>query len=701
MNRKNISSLQEDESLFHRALSMDQSGNKIGAAEIYRSLLEKFPEHAGLFSLLGTAELQLGNPSQGLSLFEKSLQIQPNDPGVHNNRGLALIGLRRLDEALESFDRAIQLKPDYAVTHYNRGSVLKDLRRLDESLESYDRAIQLKPDYADAYGQRGNVLTDLHRLDDALESFDRAIQLKLDFAVTYYNRGNVLKSLQRLDEALESYDHAIRLKPDYVEAHNNRGNVLKDLQRLDDALESYDRAIRLRPNYAEALANLGGTLYDLGRLDEAVAACQKSISLNSGYAQSHSNLGAALNDLGRLDEAEASCRQAIDIDPNYTKAYSNLGNVLTEMGSRLLEAEASYRKALSLNPDFAECHLNLSQQKKYKKGDPDIPAIRRIYDAARNESERMYASFALAKACEDLGEYDEAFGLYAEGNALRNEGAGYRIEQDRKLFGRIKSAFDELPGIEPVPLGSTTPIFIVGMPRSGTSLVEQILASHSAVFGAGELATLNALAKKHFLSMNTSDFTLVRASVQVVSGYLDELGSKSAGHRFITDKMPLNFRWLGFLLLAQPDIKVIHMVRDPVAVCWSIYKLYFPMKGLGFANDLADLAEYYKMYQDLMRFWHERFPGRIYDLNYERLTENQEEETRKLLNYCGLPWEDRCLEFEKTERAVRTASAAQVRAKMYQGSSEAWRNFEGHLAPLLEGLGMPVNLSYEHFPKNP
>ena len=222
------------------------------------------------------------------------------------------------------------------------------------------------------------------------------------------------------------------------------------------------------------------------------------------------------------------------------------------------------------------------------------------------------------------------------------------------------------------------------MPRSGTSLVEQILASHSEVYGAGELELLDSLIHQQFL--DTPNFDLAATSRQVAADYLDGLERMAEGRHFITDKMPQNFLWLGFLLLAQPGIKIIHTARNPMAVCWSNFKLYYPRALLGFTCDLTDLAEYYRMHEDLMRFWHERFPGRIYDLNYEQLTENQEAETRKLLDYCGLDWEDRCLEFEKTERLNKTASAAQVRNRMYKGSSQAWRKFENHLGPLIEGL---------------
>lgn len=402
--------------------------------------------------------------------------------------------------------------------------------------------------------------------------------------------------------------------------------------------------------------------------------------------------------LGRLDEAETSFRTAIAIKPDYSEAHNNLGTALYALG-QLDEAWACFQRALRLKPDYAECHRHVSQMKKFTRDDPHVDVLRQLSKTVQNGSSKMHICFALAKACEDLKEVDESFALYVEANRLRKAELSYHIDQDRILFDRIKSTFDTLPEVIAEPLRATAPILIVGMPRSGTSLVEQILASHSEVFGAGELETLNTLVRKHALNMGLSSCDLVTASSRITCDYLDKLNSSGKEYRFVIDKMPLNFRWLGFLLLAQPNIKVIHTIRDPVAVCWSNFRLHFYANGLGFAYDLADLADYYRLYLDLMRFWRGRFPGRIYDLNYERLTEHQEQETRRLLNYCGLEWEDRCLEFEKTERAVRTASAAQVRNPIYKGSSQAWRNYECHLEPLLKRLGLARSSSRENPPE--
>jgi hypothetical protein len=308
-------------------------------------------------------------------------------------------------------------------------------------------------------------------------------------------------------------------------------------------------------------------------------------------------------------------------------------------------------------------------------------------------NDKMHLGFALGKAFDDIGDAERAFRYFLKGNHLRKKELGYDIGSDKRLFSLIKSIFEtgELKTpeeIEPVTGHKKQPIFIVGMPRSGTTLAEQILASHSQVFGAGELDILNkiAISTLNDFKNNRSEKLTNDEIVSIWEMYFAELNKIGGDEPNITDKMPLNFRWIGFILTNMPEAKVINLQRDPIATCWSVFKHYFSSKGTGYAYDLVDVAEHYKMYVSLMDFWRAKFPNQIFDLNYEALTENQEKETRKLLKYCDLEWEEQCLEFHKTERAVKTASSAQVRQAMYQGSSEAWRKYEAHIQPMIRAL---------------
>jgi tetratricopeptide (TPR) repeat protein len=318
-------------------------------------------------------------------------------------------------------------------------------------------------------------------------------------------------------------------------------------------------------------------------------------------------------------------------------------------------------------------------------------------DSGSVEKDRMQLSYALAKAYEDLGEFDKSFNYLEQGNRLRHKELNYNISNDIRLVTKIKDIFsagslalDVSPGRNNALIH---PLFIVGMPRSGTSLAEQILASHSQVYGAGELETMGKLVYLILSDMPDQNVTqdsnkITRNEIYSVrDGYLQALTALGVPEKTVTDKLPLNFLFIGFILSAFPEAKIIHLNRDSRATCWSIYRHYFTGKGNGYAYDMGDLAEFYKLYIGLMSFWRERFSDSIYDLYYEKLTENQEQETRKLLQFCGLQWEEQCLDFHQTKRAVKTASNAQVRKQMYQGSSEAWRKYERHLQPLIKELG--------------
>lgn len=440
---------------------------------------------------------------------------------------------------------------------------------------------------------------------------------------------------------------------------------------------------------------LGISLQRQGKLRKAIDIFDGALKIKPDLPETWVNRGSALRELGRTDEALVSYDRAIELKPDFAEPHFNRANVLKGIG-RENDAAASFSAAISIWPSFTEAHRGLSTCKRYRAGDPQIEAMERLFLAENaSETDRMELGFALAKVYEDLGDVDKSFDYLAEGNRLRKQLMHYDIDDDRHLFAQIKGLFPQqnIVASEARDVDrSIQPLFIVGMMRSGTSLVEQILASHSEVHGAGELETMNRLITPMLFDLyerGSGDTPLAVSTKQIStlrSVYLDELANLGVPERIITDKMPLNFRWIGFILSAFPDAKIVHLRRDPIATCWSIYKHYFPDAFL-YAYDLDDLAQYYLLYSDLMSFWRSRYPNSIYDLDYERLTENQEDETRKLLAFCSLDWEDQCLEFHKTDRQVKTLSASQVRKEIYQGSSDAWKKYASHLQILIDQLG--------------
>ena len=440
-------------------------------------------------------------------------------------------------------------------------------------------------------------------------------------------------------------------------------------------------------DYAEAHNNLGVTLQELGRLDEAEASLRQAIALKFDYANAHQNLGRTLQELGRLDEAEAIYRKAIFLRPEHAEAHNGLGMTLQALG-RLDEAEAIYRKAIAFKANFAQAHLNLSSIKKFDSQDEQYLKMQELYlDKNTLDEERCIVNFGLAKACEDLGDFRQAFKHFSEGNALRKKILNYDISLDEKLFEQIKSNYQTIAkhslNLDKLEK-KLMPIFIVGMPRSGTTLVEQIISSDSKVTGAGELSFINKFG--HSMAIGSSKYSK-EALLKFRQEYLSELQNISNGNPIVTDKMPQNYIYLGLIAAAFPEAKIVHVKRDPAAVCWANYKQFFNSKKIGYCYALEDIISYHALYENLQQFWENSLGKRIYNLDYELLTVNQETETRSLINNLGLDWDEKYLSPQKNKRSVLTASNTQIRKKVYQGSSQHWKKYE----PFLDGAFDDLN----------
>jgi hypothetical protein len=431
---------------------------------------------------------------------------------------------------------------------------------------------------------------------------------------------------------------------------------------------------------------MGAALKETGELDAAIDSYKQALKIKPDYAEAHSNMGAALKETGELDAAIDSYKQALKIKPDYAEAHSNMGAALQEKGE-LDAAIDSYKQAIKIKPDFADAHRNLSTITTYTADDDQPHEMQRlIRDTTLSDDARCNLNFALAKAHDDLSEPKKAFAHLAEGNALRKKLLGYTINQDQNLFAKLKMAQPSFlkQALNPeVSDNEALPVLILGMPRSGTTLVEQIISSHSDVTAAGELMEITRYGG--LLAQGKSTVTDQTLS-QFRQNYLRELIKRSDGKRVVTDKMPHNFKYIALICAAFPEAKIIHVQRNAAATCWSNYKHYFSKKGLGYCYDLKDVVAHYELYSDLMQFWQASYSNRIYNLNYEHLTTDQDVETKNLIQHLNLEWEDACLSPQENKRAVRTASQQQVRKKVYQGSSQQWRQYEPFLNGAFDGL---------------
>ena len=442
------------------------------------------------------------------------------------------------------------------------------------------------------------------------------------------------------------------------------------------------------PNAFIAWNLLGAAAAQIGQLEKAIIAFQRVIIIEPNFADAYYNMGNILKGQGELEEAIVSYEKALSLKPNYADAYNNMGNALQDQG-KLEEAIASYKKVLSLKPDYAEAHRHLSSFIRYKSDDPQVALISEMIQQSNlKDYDRCHLNYTFAKMKEDLGDLDTAYDNYVAGGKLRQKLMSYEFKQDELKFDQIKNTAPELKEFtfdKPIQAATNTPIFILGMPRSGTTLVEQIISSHSQVHGAGELPFLARFGDPLILGTQKIDSDNL---LQIRKAYLDELKKISNGCQFVTDKMPSNFQSIALIFKALSEAKVIHVKRDPSATCWSNFKHYFSEKGLGYSYDLKDTVNYFKLYQELMDFWDRQYKDQIYHLDYDKLTLEQELETKKLIKYLELDWEDTCLLPEENSRIVRTASQQQVRKKVYTGSSQEWRKFEPYLNGMFDELSV-------------
>jgi tetratricopeptide (TPR) repeat protein len=594
-----------------------------------------------------------------------------------------------------------------AVEAFNaRGNSLKSLGRLAEALASYDSALALDSGFLPAWNNRGATLKAMNRLEEALVSYDRALALNPDLTIVLTNRANVANELGRVVEALAGYDKALALNPGEADACNGRGNVMRKLDRIPEADEMFRRAILLKPNGAEAHCNLGCLLIDIGRSDQAEAVLRRAVALNPDFVMALHNLSIALINLDRSDEAEPVIRRALALDPQLAGAQHNLSLALMHSG-RLNEAREAAERAIALAPRDPLHFRQLGDVRKYLAGDCHLAALEAlsIDEASLAVGKQIDLHFALAKAYADLGRPHDEFARLLAGNRLKRSIVHYDEALVLGELDRARQVFSAefMRNAEGCGAPSAKPIFILGMPRSGTSLVEQILASHPQVFGAGELTWFERTIGELRSAMGEASGGEVSCSevprhpeipLQMSGGHFWEIGGRylAAIERLaptasrITDKMPTNFVFAGLIHLALPNATIIHTVRDPVDTCISCFSKLFT-EGNFHTYDLAELGRYYRHYQALMAHWHQVLPpGRILDVAYEDIVADLEGVARRIVAHCGLPWDARCLEFHSTERIVRTASAAQVRRPIYASSVGRRRAYQSMLGPLLAEL---------------
>jgi len=519
----------------------------------------------------------------------------------------------------------------------------------------------------------------------AADPYDhRALQ---GLALVAFQQNNLPRAIQWMQRAAEA-------SPSTPLYQRNLGELLRRAGQLDAAIAAHKVAVNLEPTSDENHYHLGLAFNDNQQYEQAVTHYRIALSCNLNHGLAWNNLGASLERLQDIDGAKAAYTTAIKLNPSHAEAQNNLGAICSEQG-HLPEACSHFAAAIGANPDFVEAHYNLSGLKTYTQDDPHLHILNTLTLKVPffSENARIHYYFALGKALDDTQEFAHAFQAYAEGNKLKYAQEPWDSAHLQRMIDQIPVVFTSsfLKKARKTK-DPRQPIFIVGMPRSGTTLIEQILASHGNIYGAGELSILDDVIHSARGATRNTPFTTWVAQLTdkefaaMGKEYMDRTQALAPGKNFIVDKMPGNCFYIGMIYRMLPRAKIIHAMRDPMDSCFSCFTRLFK-QGMTFAYDQNALARYYMLYAEVMKYWHAVLPkGTILDLSYEVMVANHEAESKRLLDYIGLPWDPNCLNFYNNERVVKTASLAQVRKPIYRTSVRRWENFAVHLQTLLDTL---------------
>ncbi|HVN98947.1 MAG TPA: sulfotransferase [Steroidobacteraceae bacterium] len=701
-----------------RAVALLQAGRAAEAEALASQWLARDPRHGAAWACLGFAQLQQGRDP--LPALDSAARLLPQDASVQHALGQALEERGQLPRAAQCLQRAVELRPDFAEAHDDLGRVRLALGDVEGAVASGRKAIELRPELAAAHGNLANAERARGALDAAIAGYQRVVGLEPELALGHRELARALIAADRADEALPHLERLVKLQPD-AETLSDYATLLVSLGRYAEAVSRYRAAIERAPKDARLHSNLAHALHCAGEHHGAIEAARKALSLDGRLPEAWLHLGNALLAHSEVPQAEASYRDGLALAPEHVgllaahamalRALSRIddaeavaaralalrrspdllalcGNLAADRG-RFDEAGECFAEALALAPELPEALVGVTRTRRMTNSDQAwLAAAQRALAHGVPAAHAANLQHAVGKYHEDLGQADAAFAAHAAANALaRRSGLGYDRAATTARVDAIIAAYDRatLAALRMAGAGvaSTRPVFVVGMPRSGTTLVEQMLATHPDVHGADELLFWNLAAEP---ARRGSVGERAALMARLGAEYLAQLERLAPSAARVVDKLPGNFENIGLIHAALPGAKFIHLGRDARDTCLSIFFQGFT-SAHAYATDLGDLAHYYREYRRLMAHWRAVLPpGVLLDLQYEALVADAEAGIRRMLAHIDLPWDARCLEFHRTERTVLTASAWQVRQPLNSGSIGRWKRYERFLAPLLSAL---------------
>ena len=498
-----------------------------------------------------------------------------------------------------------------------------------------------------------------------------------------------LFNAKRFDELILKGRTLIKKFPDQPIFYNITALAYNAVGKGGEAKKLLIKILKSEPQNTSILNNIGLASVGCGEDSEAEEYYNKALKINSDFVDALVNLGNLKTKQNKNDEAKKLYVKAIKINNKVITPKLALAGYHEQSGN-FEEAKNLYKEILKNDPNYTIADKSLSLIHKYKDGDSHLRLMEEKLTKNIDEDDAQRLNFALGKAYEDIGDYEKSFKFIQAANKIYKKTTNYNVKNEIRLFQKIKTFFENNK-IKPLDNYGQKLIFILGMPRSGTTLTEQILSSHKNVYGAGELSFLKDIVEKKLISKDDNfDPNVLNLKheilLEIKMDYLKKIEVFKNKKEYLIDKAPLNFKWIGFILAMFPNSKIIHCTRNPMDVCWSNYKNSFPSQSMGYTYDLDDLANFYKGYDNLTKFWVKKFNSKIFNISYENLVLNKELETKKMLKFCDLDWDNNCLDFHKNKRSVSTASLAQVRQPLYSSSVKKWENYSNNLETLKRQL---------------
>ena len=563
---------------------------------------------------------------------------------------------REFEVAVERYQQLLGIIPDHPQTHFYLGVVLEELGRTEPAIKHYKKSIGLVADNAAAHRHLGDACSKLRRWEEAITAYQQVLAIQAEDVGTMIKLGNALRAAQRWTDSIAVYEQALVLQPDNAEVHRYLGVALQKMGQTEKAINSYERTLSLRPDSP-------GVRIDLARI---------------------------LRQLGKAEEALSQFELAADQITNSFDAYIDVALTLRQLGQADLAVDR-LEKLLGIRPAYGEAYYHISMIDPKQELVPVVDKL--LSDPALPKNDAIYCHFALGNIYDSGNSFDEAFEHFLTGNTLHRETFNYDTEENIVTTDWLIEVYskDFIQSKRQFGSDSRIPVFILGMPRSGTTLIEQILSSHALVHGAGEVEAIPAInlsiaQQLEYASPNPDLMALIDRKMveEGAARYLQELALHCPTAERITDKLPGNFARIGLIKTLFPDARIIHCKRNPLDNCISLFFHYFAALTCSF--ELTELGQYYLDYQRLMSHWQNLLPGEIFNVQYEELVMNQEKVSKQLIDYIGLEWDENCMDFHNNKRSVMSPSNLQVRQPLYKSSMNRWKPYEKHIQPLVEVL---------------